>query len=181
MLYYTDASERRHAKICGSFQSTISFARPANATAYVANDVIGVADAVTPANAGSAIHHMIGCGPSNAVMTLRSAQLFHDVTAIPATQTTVKLWLFNASPTAILDNAATQLIPVADKLKFCCYVDLTTVEDLGDVLMNPAYNINKDVKLSTTGSLYVIIQTVGAFTPASGAIFRLQLNLKPLE
>lgn len=181
MLYYTDANLKRHAKICGSFQSTITFARPSNTSAYIANDVIGIADTVTPANAGSAIHHMLGCGPANAVMTLRSAQLFHDVTAIPATQTTARLWMFSSSPTAILDNAPTQLVPAADKLKFCCYSDLTTAEDLGDVLMNPAYNINKDVKLSSTGSLYVIIQTVGAFTPASGAVFRLQLNLKPLE
>jgi len=181
MLYYTDANSKRFPKIMGSFQSTISFARPSNTTAYSANNVIGVADAVTPANAGSAIHHMLGCGPANAVMTLRSAQLFHDVTAIPATQTTVKLWIFNASPTAILDGAASTLVPAADKLAFCCYADLTTVEDVGGVLMNPGYNINKEVKLSSIGSLYVIIQNVGGFTPASGANFRLQLNLKPAE
>lgn len=181
MLYYTDANKKRHPKIMGSFQSTISFARPSNVTAYSANDVIGIADTVTPATAGSAIHHMVGCGPANAVMTLRSAQLFHDVTSIPATQTTVRLWLFKSSPTAILDNAATQLVPSADKLNFCCYADLTTAEDLGEVIMNPVYNVNKEVVLSTTGSLYVIIQTVGAFTPASGANFRLQLHLKPAE
>lgn len=181
MLYYTDANKKRHPKVMGSFQSTLSFTRPSNTTAYSANDVIGVADSVTPANAGSAIHTMAGCGPASAVMTLRSAQLFHDVNAIPSGMTTVRLWLFNASPTAILDNAASTLVPAADKLKFCCYVDLTTAEDLGDVVMNPAYNVNKDLVLGTSGELYAIIQTVGGFTPASAGVFRLQLNLKPLE
>lgn len=181
MLYYTDSNLKRHPKVMGSFQSTISFARPANTTAYTANDVIGIADSVTPANAGSAIHTMIGCGPANAIMTLRSAQLFHDVNAIPATQTTMRLWLFNASPTAILDNAACNLVLAADKLNFCAYADLTTAEDLGDVILNPAYNINKEVKVSNLGYLYAVIQTIGAFTPASGANFRLELNLKPAE
>lgn len=181
MLYYTDANRKRFPKVMGSYRSTLTITRPANTTAYTANDVIGIADAGTPANAGSAIHIMTGCGPASTPMTLRSAQLFHDVNAIPATQTTMKLWIFNASPTAILDNAASTLVPAADKLKFQCYVDMTTVEDLGDVLLNPAYNINKEVLTGTSGELYVIIQTVGAFTPASGAVFRLELNLKPVE
>ena len=156
--------------------------RPANTTAYTAGDVCGAADTATPANAGSAIIELTKVGPPGQVVLLRTMLLRIAATAVPSGMTTFKVWLFNASPTAVLDNAAWPGILTADRAKYTgINVDLSAAADDGEQVNASAFEINKEVKLAEgSSSLFAIVQTIGAFTPASGTVNTLQLTALPV-
>lgn len=156
--------------------STVNFTRPENTTAYTALDVIGIADSGTPANAGSAIHTFTSAGPSGGVVFITGWDLTIDLTAVPSGMSSFNLDIYDASPTAILDNAAYDLV-TADQAKHLVRLDAVTPADLGSSLFAGISNLNYQVKLASgVTSLYGILSTNGGYTPASATRYRVRIR-----
>lgn len=162
--------------LSSSYSSTLTFTRPENTTAYTAGDVIGIADAGTAANAGSAIHTFTDIGPAGGQIRITASFFYVYLAAVPASMTSFRLDLYDASPTAILDNAAFDLA-AADRTKHLGYIDLGSPADRGATLYVQAGSQDLDVKLADgVTSLYGIITTNGGYTPTSAEGFRLRLR-----
>jgi hypothetical protein len=147
-----------------SFLKSVSVTRPSDTTAYTAGDAMGD-------TSGSAIMSFdLGC-PTGAQVLITDINLRWNVTALPSGASTFRLHLYNASPDAIADNAAWDLSSAGDRGKYLGYVDLITPQDLGSTLYSPNSNVNKLVKLAADSQIvYGVLQTVGAYTPASAAV-----------
>ncbi len=155
-----------------SWTPSVSITRPADTTAYAAGDVIGTAT--------SAIHTLTPAGPSfGGAVLITNVTLELDIASVPAGMTTFRLHLFNASPTAIADNAAFDLLS-ADRSKYLGFVDLPTPLDFGSTLWSETesqiyWSIRKQVTL-VDANLYGVLQTVGGYTPASASVFVLTVK-----
>lgn len=156
------------------YTSSISFTRPENTTGYGAGDVLGIADAGTPANAGSAIHTLAAVGPSGGQILITDVSLLIGLTAVTSGMTSFRLHLYSASPTAILDNAVWDL-PSGDRANYLGYVDLGTPVDVGSTLFVQQTGVNKSVKL-TTAALFAQLVTNGAYTPASATPYVVKVH-----
>ena len=148
--------------------TTVSTTRPNDTTAYTAGDVIGDAG-------GSAILTFANLGKSGGGdVVITSVELQVDVSSVPSGMAGFNLRLYNASPTAIADNAAWDL-PSGDRGKYLGKVSLNVPVDEGSTLFVDNDNINKHIKLSSS-SLYVILQTVGAFTPSASTVKNITIH-----
>lgn len=136
--------------------------RPANATAYTANDVVG--------DSNGAVWVFQNAGAAGQQIFITGAELEIDVTAIPAGMTSFRLYLYNASPaSALADNAAWDL-PAGDRPGYLGYIDIGSPADLGSTLFVQADGINKQIRLgSNDSSLYAYAVTNGGFTPAGNS------------
>jgi hypothetical protein len=106
---------------------------------------------------------------------ITSIELECDVAAVPSGMSGFNVRLYNASPTAIADNAAWDF-PSGDRGKYLGKVVLGTPVDEISTLFIDNDIINKQITLATT-SLYVELQTIGAFTPAGNSeVYRLTIH-----
>jgi len=147
------------------FESTGSFSRPANTTAYA--DADGVADNVA-ASASSNVEF-----ESCAINNGKSLRLdFVSITSDNAvTAPTLELWLFDESPTSQADNSAYTLTD-AENNNCVGVIPLFTASSSDNNWRLEASNLNKIIKTGTnTTSLYGQLRTVGTYTPASGETF----------
>jgi hypothetical protein len=160
------------------YETTLPIIRPSNTTGYTALDVIGVADANVAANAGSAILSFVTIGPVGGIVRILAADLLINLAAVTAGMTTFRLHLYNAAPTAILDNAGYDLV-AGDRAAYLGYIDIAAPTDLGSTLYSQVINGTTlpHVKLAAGSStLYGILQTIGAFTPTSGETYQVRLR-----
>jgi hypothetical protein len=158
-----------------AYFATQSFTRPDNTTAYDASDLIGAWDVAIIANAGDAIIELPNIGPAGGVILMRKMKLKIEELAVPSGMTSFKVHLFNASPTAILDNAAFVGVVLADKSKYLGYVTLGSATDMGAQLEAKATEINEEYRLADgSTSLFALIETVGGFTPAGLTVFTIE-------
>lgn len=174
----TDKADGIHTlKVKASaYQSTKTFTRPENTTAYTGGDVVGVADTGTPANAGSAIHEFTNIGSKGGHIRITASTLRVNLSAVTSGMTSFTLHLYNASPTAILDNAAFDL-PSGDRSAYLGSIALGTPADLGSTLFIANDAINKHVKLAANStSLYALLVTAGGYTPSSAEGFSVTLS-----
>ena len=152
------------------YSSSVSIGRPENATDYAALDVIGIADAGTPASAGSAIIEFENIGPvGGGEIILVDWDLTIGLTAVTSGMAGFRLHLYSASPTAILDNAAFDLKD-ADRATHLGYIDVGTPVDMGSNLFAQSDQINKSFIL-TSSSLFGQLKTIGGYTPASATVY----------
>lgn len=159
------------------YRAAVDVTRPSNTTLYPALVVIGIADAGTPANAGSAILTFADIGPAGGHVFITDANLLIALAAVPAGMTAFRLHLYDAAPDAILDNAAFNLSSAGDRGKYLGYVDIAVPQDLGSSLYTQNPNIGKKVKLAAAStSLFGVLQTIGSFTPASGTVYSVKLH-----
>ena len=151
-----------------AYRSTVTFNRPSNTTAYTAGDVVG-------ATGGSAIHTLTTAGPSGGYILIQSiAMVTHD-TSVPAGMASFRIHFYNASPTAIADNAAFDLL-TTDHGKYLGYVDLPAPQDFGSSIYTQTDYPGRLVKLAASStSLFIEIETKGAFTPVSAVTFDLAI------
>jgi hypothetical protein len=157
--------------VSAGYVSTLSFTRPTNTTQYGANDVIGINDA---GSAGNAIHTFTSAGPAGGNVKVTRADLTISLASVTAAMTTFRLHLYDASPTAILDNAVFDLV-TADKAKHLGFIDFAQIVDYGSQLFISA-TPNLQVKLATSvTSLYGQLVTAGAFIPTSGEAYQVRL------
>lgn len=143
-----------------AYKSQVTITRPANTTAYTANDVLGATAAAITIN---------GIGPFDGPVLLTSLELRPNISAIPAGMTSFRLYLYDATPpSALADNAAWDL-PAGDRANFLGYVDLGSPADLGSTLFVQVDQVNKQIKLKGGYDLYAYLVTNGAFTPAGAS------------
>lgn len=149
--------------------------RPNDTTAYAVGDVVGqnpaanitFADVVPDASAGG-------------TFVVLGAKLRIDVAAMPSGMSSFRLHLYNAAPTAILDNAAYNL-PSGDRAKYIGYVEISGVQDLGDTLWVQAVSANLDGKLAAASTtLYGVLETRAIYTPTAQAVKTVTLTVAPL-
>jgi hypothetical protein len=130
-------------------------------TAYTANDVVGSVIGAT-----SAIT-FAGIGKPNELIRITGSRLTIALTAIPASMTSFRLYLYDvAPPSALADNIAWDL-PAGDLPGYEGYIDLGSPVDLGSNLFVQVNSIAQDITLTTTGNLYGYLVTAGGYTPAS--------------
>jgi hypothetical protein len=168
-----DTSHDNPLPVAGSvyqdvYEVALAFARTADTNQYTAGDVLGINAAGSP---GSAIHALASAGPAGALMTLEKLQLDIENSSVPSGMANFRLHLYDASPTAILDNAAFDLTST-DKAKHLGWVDLPTPEDLGSMLKTFAVPMLPVKLASGQTSLYFELETRGTYTPASGTTYR---------
>ena len=134
-----------------------SSTRPNDTTAYTALDVVGE----NPA-ANLIFNNVLSNAGGTFIIT--GARLRIDAAAQPSGMSSFRLHLYNAAPTAIVDNAAYNL-PAADRAKYLGSILLSSLGDFGDTLYYQEDNVNLELKLAADSTtLYGILQTVGAFT-----------------
>jgi hypothetical protein len=148
--------------------ASASQTRPDNATPYTAYDVIGTdpATVFTFAN-------VVKTAGNTAIITGVSLRI--DVNALPTGMETFRLHLYDASPTAIVDNGAFNLI-AADRSKYLGYIDIDLPLDMGDTLYIENLNINKQIKTVTT-SIFGQLQTKVPYTPTAQAVKTIELQI----
>ena len=158
-----------------AYRSAVTITRPSNTTAYAAGDVIGIADSGTPADAGSAIHTLSSAGPSGGYVLVQSVQLLIGNTSVPSGMGAFRLHLYTASPTAILDNAAFDLL-AGDVGSYAGFIDLSAPTDFGSTLYTQVDYPGTLIKLaSASTTLYAELETRGGYTPASGTTYDLRV------
>lgn len=140
-----------------AFSSALTINRPANTTAYSANDVLG----------GAVVFQNMG-PPDGGRVLITSASLEADIASVPAGMTNVLLHLYSAAPpSAVADNAVHD-IPAGDRGVYLGAIDLGVPVDRGATLYVETNGINKPVKLAGP-NLYGYLVTVGGFTPAGNS------------
>lgn len=145
----------------------VTITRPANTTAYTAEDAVGDVG-------GSAILEFTNLLPPLGTFLLMSATLEYDVAALPS-GCTFRLELYNASPTAIADNAAWDLV-ANDRALHIGSVTFGAPNDKGSTLKIDVDIINKLIvggsgiaATKSSRSLYGILIASGGFTPAGNS------------
>lgn len=141
-----------------SYNKALIITRPANVTAYTANDVVGAtAAALTFPTMGS----------SGGRVQLVWAQLEIDVAAVPAGMTNFLLHFYSVTPPSALADNAPFDIPAGDRASYLGAIDLGTPVDRGSTLTIEGAQ-SKYLKLAS-GSLFAYLVTVGGFTPAGNS------------
>ena len=148
--------------------NSVTITRPANTTAYTALDVIG------DANGSAILQFKNVASPACFDTIITSAELMIYAASVPSGMTGFNLRLYNQAPTPIADNAAWDLA-VADREFYIGNIALGTPIDEGNTLFLDTDGINKQVAL-ITNDIYVVLQTIGGFTPTSGMIFKLTIH-----
>ncbi len=162
----TDASGNSLIRGIGAAGS-VTFSRPANTTGYDAGDVIG--------SASSAIHELDLGVPAGALVQLDSFSLTINRTTVPAGMGSVVCHLYTAAPAAIADNAAFSA-SAANRALYVGSVTLSTPAVIGGgFLYTRADYTGLKIKL-TTSSLFAVMSTTAAFTPASATEYILRAN-----
>jgi hypothetical protein len=145
--------------------SSVTLIRPNNTTQYAINDAVGDIN-------GSAILEFADMGPEGEDINLTSLTLEIDATSSTIGATT--LHLYNASPTAIVDNGAWDFAP-PDRGKYIDKIHIGKPIDEGSTLFASVDEINKQITLVST-SLFGILTTDTVFTPAASVVKTITLH-----
>lgn len=152
-----------------AYRTTVSITRPSNTTAYTAGDVVGD-------TGGSAILTFTGAGPSGGFIILQSVSLVFSDSVVPSGMGAFRLHLYSATPTAIADNAAFDLVS-GERANYMGYVDLPAPQDLGSSLYTQIDYPGRLVKLAAAStSLFAELETRGAYTPVSASTISVRIN-----
>lgn len=152
-----------------AYRSTVTITRPSNTTAYTAGDVVGD-------TGGSAILTLSSVGPSGGFVLIQSISLVFSDSTVPSGMGSFRIHLYSATPTAIADNAAFDLVS-GERANYMGYIDLPTPQDFGSTLYTQADYPGRLVKLAAAStSLFAEIETRGAYTPVSASTVTLRVN-----
>lgn len=155
--------------VSAGFRTTVTITRPSNATAYTAGDVVGD-------TGGSAILTFSNMGPNSGYVLIQSAALIFSDSAVPSGMGSFRVHLYSASPTAIADNAAYDLVS-ADRSAYMGYFDLPAPVDFGSTLYTQTDYIGRMIKMATgSTTVYAQIETKGAYTPVSASTIELRIS-----
>lgn len=142
------------------FESSVTITRPADTTAYAANDVVG-----------GVIEFPFMTGRNRPLYVTGSRFLINDSSVISG-ETSYNLHFYkNTPPSAYADNAAWDL-PAGDRSVYLGYISLGTPVDLGSTLYVEQNVINKEIKgAGDTNSVFAYLVTVGAYTPTVQRVY----------
>ena len=152
-----------------AFRSTVTITRPSNTTAYTAGDVVGD-------TGGSAILTLTNAGPSGGFVIVQSASLVFSDSSVPSGMGAFRVHFYSASPTAIADNAAFDLVS-GERATYMGYIELPTPQDLGSTIYTQVDYPGRLIKLAAAStSIFAEIETRGAYTPVSASTVELRIN-----
>jgi hypothetical protein len=153
-----------------AYRITDTITRPSNTTAYTAGDVVG--DTI-----GSAIIRLPDAGPTAGFVIIQSVSLVFSDSVVPAGMGAFRLHLYSASPTAIADNAAFDLVS-GDRATYMGFIDLPTPADFGSSLYTQTDYPGRLIKLAAASTtLFAELETRGAYTPVSASTVSVRVNL----
>ena len=150
--------------------ASVSVTRPSNTTAYTAGDVVGV-------TGGGTATMTFALGATSASRILITSTTFErDEAALISGESNYTLHLYNVTqPGAQVDNAAFNLAS-GDRTAYLGSISLGTPVDLGGMHFYVGQDaINKQIKLAGT-SVFGVLVTDGAYTPASAAVHVVTLH-----
>ena len=153
-----------------AYRTAASITRPSNTTAYTAGDVVGD-------TGGSAIISLTSAGPAAGFLLIQSVSLVFSDSTVPSGMGAFRIHMYSASPTAIADNAAFDLLS-GDRATYMGYIDLPAPQDLGSTIYTQTDYPGRLVKLGAASTtLFVEIETRGAYTPVSASTVSIRMNL----
>ena len=153
-----------------AFRTTATITRPSNTTAYTAGDVVGD-------TGGSAIISLTAAGPTAGFVIIQSISLVFSDSTVPSGMGAFRIHLFSASPTAIADNAPFDLVS-GERDTYMGYVDLPAPQDFGSSIYTQTDYPGRLIKLAAASTtLFVEIETRGAYTPVSASTISIRVNL----
>ena len=154
----------------GAYRTTATITRPSNTTAYTAGDVVGD-------TGGSAIISLTSAGPTAGFVIIQSISLVFSDSVVPAGMSAFRLHLYSASPTAIADNAAFDLVS-GERATYMGFIDLPTPADFGSTLYTQTDYPGRLIKLGAASTtLFAELETRGAYTPVSASTVAIRVNL----
>jgi hypothetical protein len=152
-----------------AYRSIVTITRPANTTAYAGGDVVGD-------TGGSAILTLSNIGPAGGYVIIQSAALIFSDVVIPSGMGAFRIHLYNASPTAVADNASFDLTS-GERAAYMGYIEFNTPQDLGSTLYTQLDYPGRLIKLAAASTtLFAEIETRGAYTPASASTVELRVS-----
>jgi hypothetical protein len=153
-----------------AYRTTATITRPSNTTAYTAGDVVGD-------TGGSAIISLTAAGPTAGFVLIQSISLVFSDSTVPSGMGAFRVHMYSASPTAIADNAAFDLLS-GDRATYMGYIDLPAPQDLGSTIYTQVDYPGRLIKLAAASTtLFVEIETRGAYTPVSASTVSIRMNL----
>ena len=153
-----------------AYRTTATITRPSNTTAYTAGDVVGD-------TGGSAIISLTSAGPTAGFVIIQSISLVFSDSTVPSGMGAFRVHLYSASPTAIADNAAFDLTS-GERDTYMGFIDLPTPADLGSSLYTQTDYPGRLIKLAAASTtLFVELETRGAYTPVSASTVSIRVNL----
>jgi len=153
-----------------AYRTTATITRPSNTTAYTAGDVVGD-------TGGSAIISLTAAGPSAGFVIIQSISMVFSDSTVPSGMGAFRIHMYSASPTAIADNAAFDLLS-GDRATYIGYIDLPAPQDLGSTIYTQVDYPGRLIKLAAASTtLFVELETRGAYTPVSASTVSIRMNL----
>lgn len=154
--------------------TSASFTRPANTTQYTANDLIANSE-----TAGDVVPMSFGVGrlPSGSG-TVRRVRLFKDDETV--TVASFSVHLFSESPVVTNGDNGAFAVSTARHYIGTAAIDmssgaLATTTDLWEaVALSPELSFDA----RNSGAIYGLIQAIGAYTPSSGELFEVTLDIE---
>jgi len=150
---------------------TASYTRPANTTLYTANDAMAESTSAPtaltfgPASDARANGWLVGARCVDAV----------NATTLPQ----LRLFLFNASPTAVNDNSPFTLSDA--NLRTCIgFLDFTTFtagDDTSGAGGNALSIAPVDQPFAINGPVYGLVKVLNGYTPVSAEVFNFYLDI----
>jgi hypothetical protein len=117
-----------------------------------------------------------GIGPSAGYILIQSAALIFSDSTVPAGMGAFRIHFYNASPTAIADNAPFDLTS-GDRAAYMGYIDLSAPQDLGSTIYTQVDYPGRLIKLAAASTtLFAEIETRGAYTPVSASTIELRVS-----
>lgn len=142
----------------GRSSGVVAVTRPANTTAYTANDVVG--GAITFPTMGSS-------GGGEVIITSLVFEI--DIAALPTGMSIFNLYLYNVTPpSAIADNSPFD-IPSGDRSALLGKIVIGTPIDEGSTLRVELDQINKQITVPSGGTIFGYLVTAAAYTPAANS------------
>lgn len=149
-----------------------NFTRPANTTAYASGDLVAdntTAGSVTPLSFTIAV-------TSGRGLVINGIKLETDNTT--ETNGDFRIWFYTSSPTVTNgDNGTFESI----ESNYVGRVALDSLIGFSDAIASYTVLDNTEAmrfKLSTGETLYALLEARGAYTPASGEVFTVTLNVE---
>lgn len=152
-----------------AYRATVTITRPSNTTAYTAGDVVGD-------TGGSAILTLNSIGPSGGYVLIQSAALIFSDSTVPSGMGSFRVHFYSASPTAIADNAAFDLVS-GERANYMGFIELPAPQDFGSTLYTQVDYPGRLVKLAAASTtVFAEIETRGAYTPVSASTVELRVS-----
>lgn len=167
-VYLVDPNNEQDGSIGTGYRSVATVTRPANTTAYAANDVVGAA---------AAAFELASIGPSGGHIMVTSVDILVHISSVPTGMSTFRLHLYDATPPSALADNAQFDIPSGDRNNYLGFISLDAPTDRGSSLHVQMVGVNQQYKLASgSSSLFAYLETVGGYTPNSASVYQVRLR-----